>query len=305
MTTMQNTTNQPGWRRLAAGLALVAATALHGCALKESSVQVDGPAQAFAAGQIVSAAERGPVAFEEMLSDLRSVRVVYVGETHNDPAHHAVQLQVIEALNDIHPDLAIGMEMFDHTYQEVLDRWTAGGMSEEAFVKQTHWYANWRWDFALYRDILLFARDAGIRLVALNIPFHIPPKIAAGGLESLGPTERAHLPRHIDTANPEHRAYVEKIFKRHPMRGERDFESFYEAQCAWEDAMAERVADASGQVPMVVLAGNGHIRRKFGIPDRAYARNGAPFRTVYPLSAGTQASPDLDLDLADYLWITF
>jgi hypothetical protein len=51
---------------------------------------------------------------------------------------------------------------------------------------------------------------------------------------------------------------------------------------------------------MVVLAGNGHIIRKFGIPNRAFARTGAPFNTIYLAPVGAEA----DLSWADYLWVT-
>lgn len=51
---------------------------------------------------------------------------------------------------------------------------------------------------------------------------------------------------------------------------------------------------------MVVLAGNGHIMRKFGIPNRAFARNAAPFKTIYLAPVGGEA----ELSWADFLWIT-
>jgi hypothetical protein len=51
---------------------------------------------------------------------------------------------------------------------------------------------------------------------------------------------------------------------------------------------------------MVVLAGNGHIQFKYGIPDRAYNRTGASFRTIYPAPAGDV----VELDIADYIWVT-
>ncbi len=288
-------------RRGRAALAgLLAAAGLWGCAAAAPTLRVDGVEGFFGAGAVISASARGPVDFQVMLADLAAARVVYVGETHSDPEHHAVQLRLIRALHAIHPDLIVGLEMFDHTYQDILDQWSAGGLEEGDFLKKTHWYANWRYDFRLYRDILAFARTEGIRLAALNIPFHIPPKIAAGGLDSLGAEDRGHLPRAIDTSDPDHRAYVEKVFRRHRLRGGGDFEAFYQAQCVWEDAMAEKTAAASRRAPVVVLAGNGHIVRKFGIPDRAYARTGAPFRTVTPVPARGEAA----LDQADYLWLT-
>ena len=64
--------------------------------------------------------------------------------------------------------------------------------------------------------------------------------------------------------------------------------------------MAEKVGDNLGTGKMVVLAGNGHIIRKFGIPNRAFARTEAPFKTIYLASVGGEA----ELSWADYLWVT-
>jgi uncharacterized iron-regulated protein len=292
--------NQPSAARGALVVCLLVGWVASGCAVRKEAVQVQGLSGSFEAGQIISTRAQKPVSFEEMMADLVTVQVVYVGESHKDPQHHAIQLKIVQALYDARQDLVLGMEMFDHTYQEVLDAWRAGRLDQEDFLKKTHWYANWRYDYDLYADILQFARDRGIRLVGLNIPFHIPPKIAAGGIDSLGRQDRSHLPASVDTSNGDHRAYVEKIFKMHRLRGGGDFETFYEAQCVWEDAMAEVVARESQLAPMAVLAGNGHIIRKYGIPDRAHSRNGASFRTVVPVAPGRAAA----LDQGDYLWLT-
>jgi hypothetical protein len=51
---------------------------------------------------------------------------------------------------------------------------------------------------------------------------------------------------------------------------------------------------------MVVLAGNGHIQFKYGIPDRAFKWTGAAFTTIYPASTGSTVEPGI----ADYIWVT-
>ena len=191
----------------------------------------------------------------------------------------------------------MGMEMFDRSYQEVLDQWSSGRLDEETFLKKTHWRANWKYDFGLYREILEYIRDNRIPLKALNIPFHIPPKIAVSGLEYLNSDDRKYLPEQIDASDAEHRKFVEEIFKRHAGG---DFEDFYMAQCIWEEAMAEAVARAVDGRTMAVLVGNGHIIKKFGVPNRAFRRNGLPYRTVYPVQADDR---DVERSFADYLWI--
>jgi uncharacterized iron-regulated protein len=136
--------------------------------------------------------------------------------------------------------------------------------------------------------------------VALNVPFHIPAKIRVGGIASLSAEDAGHLPETIDTSVADHRRYMEDIYKMHAFGGRGNFDFFYEAQCTWEDAMAAKVAEHLGTGTMVVLAGNGHIIRKFGIPDRAFARNPAPFKTVYLAAVGGEA----ESTWADYLWVT-
>ncbi|MCP4109279.1 MAG: ChaN family lipoprotein [Desulfobacteraceae bacterium] len=250
-------------------------------------------------GTIVSSETGKPVTFEELLADLKKARIVYVGESHTNSEHHDIQLRIIKALFDDNHNLSVGMEMFDRSYQHILDQWSAGQLDRKTFMRKTHWYANWKYDFELYGGVLDFIKENNIKLAGLNIPFHIPPKISVGGIDNLSDNDRKHLPEKTDTSDAAHRAYVEEIFKQHRIRG-RDFEDFYMAQCVWEDIMAESVAFNLKKSKMVVLAGNGHIIRKFGIPDRAFRRTGAAFITIYPAPAGSSA----ELSYADYIWIT-
>jgi len=251
-------------------------------------------------GTIVSAVTGMPVGFETLVADLSRARVVYVGEVHTNAAHHEIQLNVIKALFAENPDLVVGMEMFDHTYQSILDRWSAGELEQAAFLEKVHWDANWRYDFELYKDILLFIKENSIRLVGLNLPNYIPSRVRVGGIDNLLDADRQHLPENIDLTNADHRAYTREIFDRHHGMIKANFEYFYMAQCVWEDTMAEAVARNLQGANMVVLAGNGHIVRKFGIPDRAFLRSQAPFKTVYTAAEGS--SPKRDY--GDYIWIT-
>jgi uncharacterized iron-regulated protein len=271
-----------------------------GCAVTPKTLSIKDNPTRLMENTILKTATLSAVSHEQLIADLADARVVYVGESHTNPAHHVIQLEVIKALVQTTAHLTIGMEMFDHTYQPVLDQWTAGELDQTDFVEKTHWYANWRFDFGLYRDILEFAKEKGLRVIALNVPFYIPSRIRVGGLASLSKTDRMHLPDIIDTNDADHRTYLEEIFNLHAFRGRDTFDFFYEAQCTWEDAMAEAVANNLGSGKMVVLAGNGHIIRKFGIPDRAFARSHASFKTIYLAPVGGEAQ----LSWADYLWVT-
>jgi len=271
-----------------------------GCAVAPKKLFIKDLAASYDQGTIIATQTKAAVSFEDLMADLSRVRVIYVGEQHHDPAHHKIQLDIIKAVFKTHPDIAVGMEMFDQTYQPILNLWSAGELDQASFLEKAHWYANWKFDFDMYKDILEFIREKKLRLIGLNIPFHIPPKIAVGGLSNLSASDKKHLPEDIDTSNNAHRAYVEQIFKFHHVRGRANFEYFYEAQCVWEDTMASAVARNIENGKMVVLAGNGHIIRKFGIPDRAFRRTGAAFRTICPATVGSE----IESDYADYIWVT-
>ena len=271
-----------------------------GCAVAPKNLTVKDLSQSFETDTIISSKTGEPISFEELIAELTKSRVIYVGEKHTDQSHHDIQLKIIAAVFEKTSNLVVGMEMFDHSYQNVLDQWSNGELDEKTFLRKTHWYANWRYSFSLYRDILDFVRDNQIRLVGLNVPFHIPSKIRVGGIENLRDAEKRHLPAEIDTTVAEHRKYVENVFNGHNFKGMVEFDDFYMAQCVWEDAMAQAISENLRDDVMVVIAGNGHIQHKYGIPDRAFGRTKADFRTVYLARVGGE----IDLDIADFIWVT-
>jgi uncharacterized iron-regulated protein len=271
------------------------------CTVGSDRLIVEDLSTGFGAGVILRTADPKPVSFEEMAAELAAVRVVYVGERHTRVEDHAIQLRVIQTLHAKGLRLAVGMEMFDRSYQAVLDRWTAGQLDEATFLKMTHWYANWRYDFGLYRDLLNTLRDEGIRLVALNLPFHIPAKIRVGGIEYLSDAEKQYLAAEINVGNEKHRSYARDVFDQHAFGHRTEFEDFYLAQCAWEDTMAANIAaQMQDEDVLIALMGNGHIRHRYGVPERAFKRSGTPFRTVYPARVGETVARSV----ADFIWVT-
>jgi uncharacterized iron-regulated protein len=281
-------------------IGVVLLVVLGGCGVPPEQLKITDLETAFPPETIIDTATRQPLSMEQLIQAMADVQIVYVGEIHTNPRHHAIQRDVIEALQAAWPDIVVGMEMFDMTYQPVLDQWSAGDLDEQRFLELTHWYANWKFDFALYRPILASIKAQGLSLIGLNLPFNIPPKISTGGIASLQPEDARHLPDQIDLTNADHRAYVENIYRHHRIRGRENFEYFYAAQCAWEDTMAASIARNLDDRKMVVVIGNGHIVRKFGVPDRAYKRTGAEFRTIYLAPAGREVQSDI----ADYIWVT-
>jgi uncharacterized iron-regulated protein len=103
---------------------------------------------------------------ERLLDAVEPKRAISVGETHVRHDHHLNQLAIIRELHERGVDLAVGMEFFQEPFQRYPDQFVAGSIDEKTLLKETEYYERWRFDYRLYRDILTFARDNAIALVA-------------------------------------------------------------------------------------------------------------------------------------------
>lgn len=207
---------------------------------------------------------------EGVIPKLADKRVVFIGETHDRFDHHLTQLEIIRRLHALHPRLAIGMEAFQQPFQNVLDDYIAGSLSERELLRATEYYTRWRFDYRLYAPILRYAREQQLPVVALNLPAELTRKVGREGLAALTAAEQAQLPAGIDRSDTDYEQRLWEVFNRHPANG-RSFDNFIDVQLLWDEGMAEQAADYLASHPdyrMVVLAGSGHLAWGSGIPRR-------------------------------------
>jgi uncharacterized iron-regulated protein len=270
---------------------------------------VEGIKRHFSQGRIIDLKTGTAVDFPNLIEQLGTAEVVFIGEVHNNPEHHLIQVQLLQALMARYtPPPAVAMEFFDTTRQPVLDRFMKGELDEATFLKEVDWKNSWRFPYHLYRPILWASRDKGTAILGINAPNQVVKKVARSGLESLNAEEKNQVARDIDLNNTAHREYLAGIFKQHQthknMTGIRNFDHFYQAQCVWDETMAETIADYirahGGKV--VVFTGNGHIVNKFGVPERLLRRVDVKIATIllYPLTERTT----INKRMADYVWLT-
>ena len=264
---------------------------------------IPGP---FERGHIMNMETGKTLSFDSFIKQLGTKRLVFIGETHDNPEHHLIQVQILQALMAGHErPLTLAMEFFQTTQQEVLDRYLEGALNEEAFLEKVGWHRSWGFHYHFYRPLIAMAKQRGSRILAINAPHSITRKVARHGLSSLKPEERSQLAKDVDLTNESHRAYVREVYGKHPHpKGLMRFDFFYEAQCVWEDTMAENIGTYLGEnkQKMVVFTGNGHIIKKFGIPDRTLKHARVDYATVvlFPLTDPLK----IEKDTADYIWLT-
>lgn len=227
-------------------------------------------------GDIVHLPTGTVVSLAQMLTVAGDARIVYLGETHDNPASHRLELQALQGLAERHPGRqALGMEMFTRSQQSALDRWVAGELDEKAFLKESLWYESWKMDFDYYRDLLNFARDRHIPVIALNAGKSLVAAVRSTAPDQLSAEERAQLPE-LDLADPYQRGLAAAIFGGHS-HGEMLLEGFVRAQTVWDETMAESVSrylasPAGADKHLLVVAGGNHVSGGFGIPRRAFRR---------------------------------
>ena len=265
---------------------------------------------------IIDARRETTCSFEEMIEDLATVRMVYVGETHTNPDHHDLQRRILEALSARRPNLLLGLEMVQRPYQEALDAWSAGRMDEETFLREANWYGQWS-DWDLYGPILRLARDRGVRTIALNVDRTYIAEVRRKGIDGLPPWIRSRLPDEIDLSVKAHRKALREVFAApggHPGaegQAETRFQRMYEAQITWDETMAESavnaLADAPEDAAIVVLAGSWHVKDFHSIPERARRRNRLDYRVVLPLEKDAAPKDGVRIGMgrsADYVVFT-
>jgi aminopeptidase N len=234
----------------------------------------------------------------DVVKGLANKKIVYVGEQHDNFAHHQVQLEVLEGLYKQGPKVAVGMEMFQRPFQKALDDYIAGAIDERTFLKRSEYFKRWDIDYHLYKPILDFARAKHLPVVALNVRREIVEKVGKSGLDSLSKEEKQEIPAALDRSDSEYRNRLKEAFAAHQEHGEkRDFEFFYEAQLLWDETMAESIDRFLKQNPdyrMVVLAGAGHVQYGSGIPKRAFKRNGLSYAIVL-------SDAEIEKNIADYI----
>lgn len=248
---------------------------------------------------ILDLSNRQYTSFSDVLDDLEQVRVIFVGELHDQSTHHAAQLQVIRALVERGQKVAVALEMFRAEGQPDLDRWSNGLLDEEEFklIYEDHW-SMW----PIYKPIFNYARQFRLPLVGLNIDRDITRRIAAGGFDSLSAEQLTQLDGISCDVDQRYQDHMRKALGQHAS-GMGSFRYFCEAQLVWDTMMARHLLNWQERHPdtiIVVLAGSTHAWR-YGIPEQLKRRSDLTYRILLPEIPGRSDPSNTSSAEADYL----
>jgi len=259
------------------------------------------------AGRIYDTARHRFIDAGEAQRRVAAADIALLGETHDNAAHHEIQLRLLRAVVAAGRRPALAMEQIDTEWQGAVDGAVAAGATPHSIASAGHVGAGWNWK--LYAPLVAFALAGRLPIVALNIPRASTHKIVQDGLASLGPGEEERLALagtwNAARAAGMHAAIVEGHCGQDSPRTDR----LADVQRARDAVMADRMLahDARG---VVAILGRGHARADLGVPIYLAAR--APAKRVISVGIvevdddvdGVDGYPEARPGRFDLVWFT-
>ena len=227
------------------------------------------PADTLMARYQVFDATGQPMPLGTLLDRAVQADVVFLGEIHDDPTGHAIELAVLEGLAeraDGRP-VVLALEMFEADVQTVLSEYLAGTVSERDFLDAARPWQNYQSD---YRPLVEFARAHGMRVVASNAPIRYVRAVGRGtALDSLSERALATLPpMPVEPASDAMSAAFAEAMGGMTGHGGPSLGAMVAAQNLRDVSMAFRTAEAlRGSALVVHVNGGFHTAGGRGIPE--------------------------------------
>jgi len=121
-------------------LIITAILAASGCSMMKPPIprlaSIEGVQGHFRIGRIIHLEEGKAISFDRLIDELGSKDLIFIGEVHDNPEHHLIQVQILQALMARCGPLTVAMEFFQKPQQTILDRYMAGDITEEVFLKE-------------------------------------------------------------------------------------------------------------------------------------------------------------------------
>ena len=121
------------------------------------------------------------VSYEKMLKNLQKQDVVLIGELHNNPISHWLELEITQALSEKR-QLVLGAEMFERDNQAALTNYLQGKITAKGLDSSARLWKNYKTDYA---PLVNFAKEKNLPFIATNVPRKYASQVSRGGFESL------------------------------------------------------------------------------------------------------------------------
>ncbi|GLO12008.1 hypothetical protein PPUJ20028_05890 [Pseudomonas putida] len=239
-------------------------------------------------GHIIDLASSQAISPEQLVQRLAGVPRVLVGEKHDNPDHHALQLWLLRALQGQRVQGSLLLEMLQPEQQALVDK-VQGQPIPAGLPKALAWQEGWDWQ--LYGPIVREALQQRVPLLAANL---------SPGEMRQAYRQPASLKGDKSNAPAVKAALLEQVRAGHcGMLPESQLPAMLAVQQQRDRRMAERLLAAPQ--PALLFAGAYHARKDLGVPLHLADLGAAGESKVLLLAeVGEQVGPGE----ADYVWYT-
>ena len=227
----------------------------------------------------------------QLVVELAEADRVLIGERHDNPDHHALQLWLLEAMARRRAQGSLLLEMLAPAQQapvEAVQASIAKGDRPTNLTMQLNWQKGWDW--SLYGPLVKYALAQPYPLLQANLDPDEIRSIYRERPEISGPPAAAEVQQ----------ALLEQIRRSHcEMLPDSQLPAMLAVQQQRDRRMAERIQAAPA--PAMLLAGVFHVRRDVGVPLHLGADMGRERTKVLILA---EVGERVQADQADFVWFT-
>lgn len=225
---------------------------------------------------------------EQLVERLATQPRVLVGEQHDNPDHHALQLWLLQALEARRSQGSLLLEMLEPVQQAKVDA-VRKGLLPADLPAALAWQKNWDW--TLYGPIVRHALAQPYPLLAANLDRSEIKRVYK---------ERPELQGELSTAEAVRGPLLEQIRESHcGLLPESQMPAMLVVQQQRDRRMAERLLAAPA--PALLFAGSFHVRRDLGVPLHLVDLGKAEGNVVLILS---EVGKPVERGAADFVWYT-
>lgn len=207
---------------------------------------------------------------------LRGDTIALMGEVHDNRAGHAQRLQALQRAVSHGWRPTIAMEQFDHGRQSDIERARRERPRDADHLIAQAGGAGWEWP--LYRPLVQLALDHDLPLVAVNLPRVTAMRLVREPADAVFGSERAAMLGLARVQDPLWlQAQEQEIDAGHcGMLPPPLLPGMVRAQAARDALMALEIAGRGRDRGVVLIAGNGHVRRDLGVARWLRSVHGVP-----------------------------
>jgi uncharacterized iron-regulated protein len=229
---------------------------------------------------------------QQLVHRLAGATRVLVGEQHDNPDHHALQLWLLQALGDQRPQGSLLLEMLTPDQQGRVDfaqRDLRQGKPPADLPAALGWQKGWDW--TLYGPVMRFALMQPYPILSANLS-----AVEVGAIYH----QRPVLSGVHSTTKGVRNTLLAQVRESHcGMLPEDALPAMLAVQQQRDRRMAQRLMDAPA--PALLFAGGYHVRKDLGIPLHM-ADLGSDEHPVVLMLA--QVGSEVQPTSADYVWFT-